>query len=48
MRRIGYVLTFLFLVVPVSVNAADKSIEMLNKDPGSKERNIYSSALVQI
>ncbi|MBT5649558.1 MAG: pseudoazurin [Rhodospirillaceae bacterium] len=48
MRQIGYVLTFLFLVVPVSVNAADKSIEMLNKDPGSKERNIYSPALVQI
>ncbi|MDA0787631.1 MAG: pseudoazurin [Proteobacteria bacterium] len=48
MNRLGYVLAVFFLVMPASVNAADTTIQMLNKDPGSKERNIYSPALVQI
>jgi len=48
MTRFGYFLAVLFLVTPTSVNAADTTIQMLNKDTGSKERNIYSPALVKI
>ena len=48
MKRIYYLLAVLFLVMPASAHAADMTIQMLNKDPGSKERNIYSPALVQI
>ena len=48
MKRLGYLLTILFLAMPASAQAADISIQMLNKDPGSKQRNIYSPALVQI
>jgi len=48
MKRFGYLLAALILVLPASASAADTTIQMLNKDPGSKERNIYSPALVQI
>ena len=48
MKRFGYFMAILFLVLPASVNASDMTIQMLNKDIGSKERNIYSPALIQI
>jgi pseudoazurin len=48
MKRFGYLVAVLLLVFPASVNAADMTIQMLNKDIGSKERNIYSPALIQI
>ena len=48
MKRFGYFITVLFLVLPASVNASDMTIQMLNKDIGSKKRNIYSPALIQI
>lgn len=48
MKRIYYLLAVLFLVMPASAHASDTTIQMLNKDSGLKERNIYSPALVQI
>jgi pseudoazurin len=48
MKRFGYFMAVLFLVLPASVNASDMTIQMLNKDIGSKKRNIYSPALIQI
>ena len=48
MKRFGYFMAILFLVLPASVNASDMTIQMLNKDIGSKKRNIYSPALIQI
>ena len=48
MKRFGYFMAVLFLVLPASVNASDMTIQMLNKDIDSKKRNIYSPALIQI
>jgi pseudoazurin len=48
MKRFGYFMAVLFLVLPASVNASDMTIQMLNKDIGSKKRNIYSPAIIQI
>ena len=48
MKRFGYLWAALILVLPAAADAADMTIQMLNKDPGSTERNIYSPALVQI
>ena len=48
MKRFGYFMAVLFLVLPASVNASDMTIQMLNKDIDSKRRNIYSPALIQI
>ena len=48
MKRFGYFMAILFLVLPASVNASDMTIQMLNKDIGSKKRNIFSPALIQI
>jgi pseudoazurin len=48
MKRFGYFMAILFLVLPASVNASDMTIQMLNKDIGLKKRNIYSPALIQI
>lgn len=48
MKRFGYFMAVLFLVLPASVNASDMTIQMLNKDIGSKKRNIFSPALIQI
>ena len=31
-----------------SAHAADTTVQMLNKEPGSKDRNVYSPELVQI
>jgi len=36
------------LAAPVPVMAADVTVEMLNKDPDTSERNVYAPALVQI
>ena len=48
MKQFGYFMAVLFLVLPASVNASDMTIQMLNKDIGSKKQNIYSPALIQI
>lgn len=35
-------------IIPVPAFAADVTVDMLNKDPATSERNVYAPALVQI
>ncbi|MBO6783023.1 MAG: pseudoazurin [Alphaproteobacteria bacterium] len=48
MSRFGYLLAVMLLAAPVTAQGADVTVEMLNKDPNSNERNIYAPGLVQI
>ena len=48
MSRFGFVIAAMLLAVPATAYGADVTVEMLNKDPNSKERNIYAPGLVQV
>jgi pseudoazurin len=48
MSRFGFMIAAMLLAVPVTAHGADATVEMLNKDPNSKERNIYAPGLVQV
>lgn len=48
MNSFKFLVAAIFLAMSTSANAEDTTIQMLNKDPGSKGRNIFSPALVQI
>lgn len=48
MKLFGLLSAAVIVAMSTSVNAEDTTIQMLNKDPSSKGRNIFSPALVQI
>lgn len=48
MKRMCVFLMALLVALPVPAVAADVSVEMLNKAPNSKERNVFEPALIRI
>ena len=48
MKRMRVFLVALLVALPVPAVAADVSVEMLNKAPNGRERNVFAPALIRI